>query len=709
MFIDWRRFHSQNSRVPAVVDPRRRLWICMAGSVTVPLIVFARTLQLELCLGDGFRAEALRPIEQRTVLPAARGRILARDGAALACDQTVRAVAVQYRWLQDPPDARWLRATARSRLSQADRRNASRIAAAQAAVVAERADLTRRIAKLCGFSPAQWAARARQIQDRVERIAAGANRRQQAAADDDAKDSWAVRLRRLLLEDPPPPKITVSEELACHVVADNMSAAVAAEIDGHADRYPGTKVVTLLRRTYPHGKLAAHVLGHLGPVEEDKLVAQTFLSASPEHRPGDLIGRTGVERQYEAVLHGCPGMAVERADRSGRLVASYRSAEPAAGGDVTLTLDAALQRTAEELLQSAAERRAITGGAAESAGGAIVVMDVRDGAIRAAASTPAFDPNLFVSGNSEERSRLLADKTHPLFDRVCSMAIAPGSTFKVITAVALLESAGIDPIEPFVCRGYLHQPDRQRCEIYVRQGVGHGQVTMADAISVSCNVYFFHFAGQMGPRPLVDWARRFGFGQPTGVDLPNEATGTLPTPENIYQLERHQWHTVDSQSLAIGQGSLTATPLQVVRMMAAVANGGRLVTPRVVERVHGSEGRSRDPSHASPGNLDSAARAVNLSSRTLRVVRDGLRRVVADADGTAHATVYLESLAVAGKTGTAETGDDRGGHAWFAGYVPADEPKMAFVVVLEHAGDAVTAVGPLAKRLVLRLDQLGML
>jgi penicillin-binding protein 2 len=707
MFIDWRRFHSQNSRVPAVVDPRRRLWICMAGFVTVLLIVLARTLQLELCLGDGFRAEALRPIEQRTVLPAGRGRILARDGAVLACDQTVRALAVQYRWLQEPPDSRWLRAAARSRLSQADRRNASRIAAAQAAVVAERADLARRIAKLCGFSPAQWAARTRQIQDRVERIAAGANRRQQTAADDDARDSWAVRFRRLLLDDPPPPKITVAEELACHVVVDNVSAAVAAEIDGHADRYPGTKVVTLLRRTYPQGKLAAHVLGHLGPDTKPRPVVASSGETGP--LPDDLVGRTGVERQYEAILHGCPGTAIEQTDHSGRLLASYRSAEPAAGGDVTLTLDAALQRTAEELLQSAAERRAITGGAAESAGGAIVVMDVRDGAIRAASSSPAFDPNLFVSGNSEERSRLLADKTHPLFDRVCSMAIAPGSTFKVITAVALLESAAIDPTEPFVCRGYLHQPDRQRCEIYVRQGVGHGQVTMADAISVSCNVYFFHFAGQMGPRPLVDWARRFGFGQPTGVDLPNEAAGTLPTPENIQQLERHPWHTVDSQSLAIGQGSLTATPLQVVRMMAAVANGGRLVTPRVVEMVQGSPFKVQNPRDTSSENLGSAAQVVNLSPRTLRVIRDGLRRVVADADGTAHATVYLESLAVAGKTGTAETGDDRVGHAWFAGYVPADEPKMAFVVVLEHAGDAATAVGPLAKRLVLRLDQLGML
>jgi len=172
-----------------------------------------------------------------------------------------------------------------------------------------------------------------------------------------------------------------------------------------------------------------------------------------------------------------------------------------------LTLDLALQRTAEELLRRASERRTITSGTTENssdpffaAGGAIAVMDVRDGAIRAAAATPTFDPNLLVGGKTKEIAALLADKTHPLFDRVCRMALPPGSTFKVLTAVALLESAAVGPHDPFVCQGYLHQPDRQRCEIYVRQGVGHGQLALADALAVSCNVYFFRFAGQMGPR-----------------------------------------------------------------------------------------------------------------------------------------------------------------------------------------------------------------
>jgi penicillin-binding protein 2 len=371
-----------------------------------------------------------------------------------------------------------------------------------------------------------------------------------------------------------------------------------------------------------------------------------------------------------------------------------------AGHDVVLALDATLQRTAEELLASALERRAIAPGAVEPAGGAIVVMDVHDGAILAAASAPGFDPNLFAGEKSERLAALLAERAHPLFDRVCRMAIPPGSTFKVLTAVALLQSAAIGPRESFFCRGYLHQPDRQRCQIYVRQGIGHGEVALADALAVSCNVYFFHFAGQMGPRPLVEWAERFGFGRPTGVDLPGEAAGTLPSPENIRQLEGHAWRTADTQSMAIGQGSLQVTPLQMLRMIAAVANGGRLVMPHVAKE---KRGQNYFPPHDTENSSDP------FLPGTLPAIREGLRRVVADPHGTAHSTVYLATIGIAGKTGTAETGTDRASHAWFAGYVPAEDPKLAFVIVLEHAGDATTAAGPLAKRLVLRMEQLGML
>jgi penicillin-binding protein 2 len=698
MPIDWQQFHARDDRTPAVVDPRRRLWICLAGFLALLLVVFGRTVQLELAYGEGYRDEALRPVEKETPLPANRGRILARDGTPLAFDRWIQAVAMDYRWLQEPADTIWLRRMARARLAKTDRRNAEKLAAAQAAVLADRTTLVERLVKLCGIPSSEWTARTQRIQARVERIAAEANRRKQSTSSDEHETdgSWAVRIRRLLLETPPPPRIVVAEELAHHVVADDVSPAVLTEIRDHADRYPGVKIVAVARRTYPSGVLAAHVLGHLGPVEKQEL-------RTSDLQPDDLVGRMGIERQCEAELRGHRGVAIDQTDHSGRIITSYRSIEPVAGRDVTLTIDANLQRTAEDLLHAASQRgqdsfspRLPRKSSSDPflLGGAIVVMDLRDGALLAAASMPTFDPNAFVRGRTEEITALLADKSHPLFNRVCSMAIPPGSTFKTLTSVALLESSAIGPEEPFHCQGYLHQPDRQRCEIYVRQGVGHGDVTLADALAVSCNVYFFQFAGQMGPRPLVDWAERFGFGRPTGVDLPGEVAGSLPSPEMVRQRGRGSWRKSDTQSMAVGQGSLTATPLQVLRMIAAVACDGRIITPHVEDGGH---------------RTMAAPFRIALAARTLQTVREGLRRVVADPNGTAHATVFLESIAIAGKTGTAETGEEQASHAWFAGYVPADKPKLAFVVVLEHAGDGSIAAGPLAKRLVLRMQQLGML
>ena len=327
------------------------------------------------------------------------------------------------------------------------------------------------------------------------------------------------------------------------------------------------------------------------------------------------------------------------------------------------------------------------------------MIDVHNGEILAAASAPRFDPAAFAGDDSSRREALLADPAHPLFHRAIQMALPPGSVFKTVTAVALLESAGLDPAATFYCQGYLKQPDRQRCAVYVRHGTGHGDVTLAEALAESCNVYFFHHAEKLPPQALVDWARRLGFGQPTGVDLPGEARGIVPAPDTIRKLEGHGWHTADTQAMSVGQGSLTATPLQVVRMMAAVANGGLLVAPHVVRQGTSSGDRALPLPQPVPG----------LTYSTLAAIRAGLLRTVADTEGTAHGSLYLEQISIAGKTGTAVIGEGQPEHAWFAGYVPADRPRYAMVVVLERAGNAATAACPVAKRLVLRMLETGLL
>ena len=322
------------------------------------------------------------------------------------------------------------------------------------------------------------------------------------------------------------------------------------------------------------------------------------------------------------MLCGQPGIAVEVTDHAGRVQQAFHETEPVAGRDVTLTIDPRLQRTAEELLDSALQRVALQSDRrASRRAGAVVVIDVHNGEILAAASAPRFDPAAFVGDDSSRREALLADPAHPLFHRAIQMALPPGSVFKTVTAVALLESAGLDPAATFYCQGYLKQPDRQRCAVYVRHGTGHGDVTLAEALAESCNVYFFHHAEKLPPQALVDWARRLGFGQPTGVDLPGEARGIVPAPDSIRKLEGHGWHTADTQAMSVGQGSLTATPLQVVRMMAAVANGGLLVTPHVVRQELASGDHAVPAAAAGPG-----ADLLDTCRHSRRAVADGGRQ-----------------------------------------------------------------------------------
>jgi penicillin-binding protein 2 len=721
MLFDWHQFHLDEGTAPTVVDSRRRLRICLGGFLLLLAVVFGRAVQLEVTQGAAFRAEACQPLRRQISLPGVRGRILARDGTVLAYDRKILALAVHYRYLQQPPDDGWLRREARSRLSPAERKDPQRVAAEEAQLLAERDDLARRLTELCGVSSEEWNRRAGRIQSRVERIAEAANRRRRTDTSDPETPpqpppgSLLGRIGWLLaeslqasLDDLPPPRITVAEELDYHVMAEGVPLAVVAEIEGRAEPYPGVKTVQRTRRAYPAGPLAAHVLGHLGPVEAEELRPGEDAAYHAE----DLVGRMGLERQYESLLRGRRGVAVELTDHSGRILSSCREREPAVGRDLVLTLDPQLQRAAETLLDSALQRRAMQQPAVEPAGGAIVVIDVRSGAVRAAASAPRFDPNLFVLGEGSELAALLSRPDHPLFDRTSKMAIPPGSVFKTLAAVALLESGVVDPEEPFFCQGYLHQPDRQRCAIYRRQGIGHGELSLADALAQSCNVYFFHHCGRMGPEPLLRWARRFAFGRPTGVDLPEEAAGLVPDPATARDAESDARASGDAQQLAIGQGPLQATPLQVVRLMAAVANGGQLVTPHLVSGL-GLPQRAEDTSPRDdsddPIQVAAPQPVAGLRPETLATVREGLEHVVSDPRGTAYGTVRLDSIAIAGKTGTAETGGDRGDHAWFAGYVPAERPKLAFVVVLEHAGDGATAAGPVAKRLVLRMEQLGML
>jgi penicillin-binding protein 2 len=284
-------------------------------------------------------------------------------------------------------------------------------------------------------------------------------------------------------------------------------------------------------------------------------------------------------------------------------------------------------------------------------------------------------------------------ETRPMFDRATSAALPPGSVFKAVTAAALLDSRRINPDEPFECAGYLNRKDRHRDYIFRHFGVGHGPTTMNSALAQSCNVYFFHTAKILGAEPIISWAERFGFGRPTGIDLPSETAGHVPMNSR----------SADSLGIAIGQADLTASPLQVVRAMAAIANGGRLVTPHVVR------GSGPQAGGSSVRPLLRSDPVPRLTSDMLVRLREALEQVVSHPLGSGYKSVRHPKIAIAGKTGTAEVGGDLPDHAWFAGYAPADDPMVAFVVLLENAGSGGQSAGPVARQTVETLDRLGFL
>ncbi len=431
----------------------------------------------------------------------------------------------------------------------------------------------------------------------------------------------------------------------------------------------------------------------------------------------------GLELRYDHHLHGLKGERRIARNRRGEIIQTEIVREPQTGGDLLLTLHAGLQERLEQMLdlklltpsddETSAAKPA-------SAGGSLVVLDVRTGAVIAAVSAPRFSLMELLHPTEEEWQAITSDPRRPLFHRAANMTVAPGSVFKAITAVALLESGKFDPDQAQYCQGFLDRPDQHRCYIYRHFGTGHGDVNLSHALAKSCNVYFFQGARKIGPEAIVDWAEKFGIGQASGIDLPGEQSGNLPHPpmknENalIVQVgfeepdqKRTPWYPGDTLGLAIGQSRLTTTPLQMARVMAAIANDGFLVTPHLV-RGSGPATLLKEES-SSPIGIPEPRAIPGLSAGTLARVREGLEMVVAHPQGTGYKAVRMSQVKIAGKTGTAEVGGDLPDHAWFAGYVPADRPKYAFAIILEHAGSGGQTAGPVARRTVETLLELGLI
>jgi penicillin-binding protein 2 len=677
-----------------IADARRRLrWFVSAFAIAL-IAIFSRQISLEWREGATYRKVAAEPLVRRQSVPGLRGRILARDGTLLAEDRQHPALAVHYRYIEQPTNPTWLRAQARKRLTHAERRDPLRVEAAQAQVRQDIAHLNQQLASLCNLSPEDWQARCDLVGRRVSSIAQSVNARRKepsATAAPPTIRNWRDWLAALLAPAPDvggseAARIVVAEEVSPHVLVDVLPLEVVSELETHPERYPGVQIVLQSRRVYPRGALAAHVLGHVGP-----LTAQEADDQSVELTASDVVGRAGIERQHNDWLRGSAGQRVIRTRRDGQEISRQIEQEPTVGHDLLLTLDPILQQAAQELLdQGMARAKSLLRQRPDSAGGALLVLDVHTGELLAAASAPHFDPNQFVSPSSEQAAAWLVDPAKPLFDRTRQMAIAPGSLFKIVSAIALLESGTLAATDTYDCQGYWQRPDRLRCAIFARTGHGHGPLDLAAALTQSCNTYFFAGAAALDPAQLTQWARDFGLSQSTGIDLPAEAPGQIPDATQA------TWRLADTQALSIGQSTLLVTPLQIARVMAAIANGGTLVRPHVVRSAIDSAATESFPEQF----LES------LGDQSLLAVQQALGQVVASPQGTAHALADLD-VAVAGKTGTAQVGSDLPEHAWFAGYAPTHAPQYAFVVVLEHAGNASQTAVPVARSLIESMVRLG--
>jgi penicillin-binding protein 2 len=461
-----------------------------------------------------------------------------------------------------------------------------------------------------------------------------------------------------------------------------------AVLESNRVHLPGLVVDVRPRRAYDYGDLASHLIGYLGEVDENELRQ----SQDSPYRMGALIGKYGVEYRWENDLRGVDGGRQIEVDALGREVRPLGVVEPFPGNNLFLTIDLDLQKTAEE--------------AYKDKNGALIAMNPKTGHILAMVSKPSFEP--FARNVSlEEWKALVENPYHPLTNKGIQGQYPAGSVFKIITAIAGLESGVITPNTQFRCTGTFPYGNRDfRCW---KEG-GHGSLSLHRAIVESCDIYFYQVGLKVGVDLIAHYANAFGLGKLTGIALPHEKPGTVPSSSWKRKRFGVPWYSGETLSFSVGQGYLLTTPLQLLMLISGIANGGKLSLPQVVEKVEDVYGNTLK--EYPPVELGRA----NVSQKTLEIIQEALKGAVNEPHGTGSACL-LKEVKVAGKTGTAQVvampEDFKRGernripikfrdHAWFVAYAPVEDPKISVVVLVEHGGFGASAAAPIAKKVIER-------
>ena len=482
---------------------------------------------------------------------------------------------------------------------------------------------------------------------------------------------------------------TISEKLSTQrrrgriKLKSGLTLKEAALIESHRIDLPGVAIQPEYQRNYPLGNYAAHVIGYVGEISESQLKDPEFLDV----QAGRIIGQYGVERTMDTYLLGEAGRKVIEVDALGYPKRSLSIQAPLAGDDLYLTLDIRLQRLAEDLLGEEA--------------GAIVALDPWNGDVLALASQPGFNPNDLSGGISPQAwKQLLQDSRHPLTNRAIQGQYPPGSTFKIVMAATLLDTGTMSARDSLSCQGTF--PFGKRVFRDWKRW-GHGSVDLTKALAESCDVYFYKAGNQLGIDPIATYSRKFGLGSKTGIALSSERSGLVPSTEWKKKKLGEPWYPGETISIAIGQGFLSATPIQMAKVVSIVATDGQVVQPRLLKAT-----RLRRTGNLKEEPLPTTQQ-LSISPATFSKIKDGLAAVV--TKGTAK-RAQSDMVTIAGKTGTAQVvalkdDDDKSevakkhqDHAWFVAFAPIKQPKIAVAVIVEHMGHGGSAAAPLAKTLI---------
>jgi len=451
-------------------------------------------------------------------------------------------------------------------------------------------------------------------------------------------------------------------------LATGLSMAQVGRVNMDLYRLPGFYIQVMPRRIYPENNLAAHLLGYVGSFTPDDLKSSLYRHLPP----GTGVGKSGIEKEYDAILQGTPGMRRQLVNSHGTMVKNLRNKPPGEGQSLRLTIDVRLQSVAERML---GDRR-----------GAVVALDPRNGEVLALASHPGYSPGELSQAMSTARwNTLVRAPEHPLTNRATQGLYPPGSVFKIVTTMAGLMEHKLDPEKSFRCGGTF----RVGSVIFHdwKKG-GHGTIHLHKAIEQSCDIFFYTLGMKVGPDAIARVSRLFGLGSKTGIDLPAELSGTVPDRAWKKKYLHAPWYPGETPPMAIGQGFLTVTPLEMARLMGVVAMDGKIATPHL--RLDGSSEKTVSTA---------------LPVQDFPIIKADLRDVVAAPHGTGH-PVNLPFFAIAGKTGTAQVVSSRGANklikrpradSWFVGFGPFDAPSIVVAVLIENGGDGGDVAGPVAR------------